>query len=371
MFFSQSTSENISIYSHQKKGNRAFFEYLQTINVPLSVVYEPAYVWAKKIIENLNSANLVKKRRLKYIFVEKSESIFWLNSEAKWFREWLELGNEIIIFTQNPIPYWEALMLRTIYRSKERKKKSRNDFGVGFELSIEKILRNFVFDGLTSNYVKSTQDVQAQKCYLNNVPTPMNIISNDLPYKRWFINIVQRSGWENIDECKMGHLVFFSRWLYRKGKITFVFSPNIINNEMIADADNILFLKEAISLDDRDSLIWDAYHHGVSQSPNLWYYIFYTIPGRVFIWLMAGLFFYIWTRNKRLRKYPLPQKDKEVQAASLLYFHVLASKFSKKKIVNDAYFVLRQYLKQKTHAQSIKSESVKEKQKYIQNYFKK
>ena len=71
MFVSQSTSENISIYSHQKKGNRAFFEYLQTLGVPLSVVYQPAYIWMKKIIDNLSKTNLAKKKQLKYIFVEK------------------------------------------------------------------------------------------------------------------------------------------------------------------------------------------------------------------------------------------------------------------------------------------------------------
>ena len=371
MFVSQSTSENISIYSHQKKGNRAFFEYLQTLGVPLSVVYQPAYIWMKKIIENLNRTNLTKKQQLKYIFVEKKESIFWLNAEAQWFRQWLELGNEIIIFTQNPMPYWEALMLRVVYESKERKKKSRNHFGFGFELSVEKILRSFVFDGLKANDTKPTQNVQAYKCYLHNESRAMSISSNDLPYKRWLMNPIQRSGWQNIGECKMGYQSFLSRWSYKKGKITFIFSPNIINNEMIADVKNILFVKEAISLDNKDLLIWDAYHHGVSQSPNLWYYVFYTIPGRVFMWLITGFFFYMWKKNKHLKKYPLPKKDKEAQTASLLYFHVLASKFSKKKIVDDTYSVLKQYLKKKRYVSNINKTSIKEKQKYIYNYFTK
>ena len=371
IFFSKSISENISIYSHQKQGNRAFFDYLQELGIPLSIVYQPAYIWTKSFIQDLNKVNQLNKNQFqyKYIFIEKDNSLFWSESEAQWFRQWLELGNQIIIFTQNPIAYWEALMLPIVYQDKRQEKRSKNNFDVGFELSIEKILRNFIYDNLYTSKPKKTQSVSAQKCYFNSSSKPINIISNDLAYNRRLMYSIQKSGWKNIDECRYGNQSFLWKWAYKKGKITFVYSPKMLSNEMIADVDNISFIKKAISLNSKDLIIWDAYHHGISQSPNLWYYIFHTIPGRVFIWLIIGFLFYFWCKNKNLKKYPLSKNKKELQAASLLYFHALTSKFSKKKIIHDAYYTLREYLNKKPRSIQEKNTSTKNKLKYIYNYF--
>ena len=382
IFFSTSHSENISIYSHQKEGNRAFFEYLQERKVSLSTVYQPAYVWVKRIFKNLNQINRVHPASFhyKYIFVEKEGSKFWSESEAKWFRKWIEQGGDMIIFTPTPSLYWEAVMLPIVYENKEEKRKSKRHFDVGFRRSMEKILRSFIFTRRTPSGKGPTQNVSAQKCYFQGETEPFNIVSNDSPYDQSLMYPIQRSGWKKIEECRYGNRSYLWKWRYRRGKITFVYSPNIMNNEMIADADNILFIKKAIDLTAKDHFIWDAYHHGVSQSPNLWYFVFHTLPGRIFIWFFLGFLLYFWYRNQNLRKYPLPRKEKEAQAASLLYFHVLASRFSKKKVVDDAYDTLKKYLSQKEPTprtntpaaktgEAPKTMNTKNKLKFLRQYF--
>ena len=374
IFFSMPPSENISALSYQRKGNKVFFQYLEEKRIAKEILYEPSYVWVKEMIKKTEHTfnYLMAPEKLKYIFVEKEKSFFWASSEREWFKRYLESGNEIIIFTLNPKAYWEALMLPVEFEDMEKKKKAQYHFPTGFEISLKEIVKDFLYQSVNTSNIQNTQEAKAQRCYEPASNTHYNLVSSSSFSDSSLDAQIRDTGWQLGSICRQGSRVFAQKWKYKNGVITFIFSTDIINNEYIYLADNILFLRDMIDLSSKDRIIWDVFHQGVFKRANLWYYLFYTIPGRLFLWFLVGLSIYFWYKNTKLRKYPLPKKEREVVGASLVYFDVLASKFSKNQIIQDTYETLKSYLMKKGSEDLFPSKeiSLKQKLKEIINYFK-
>ena len=370
VFFPVPPGENISALSHQKKGNKAFFEYLEEKKIKKEILYEPSYSWMKGIISETEE----QTRKLKYVFVEKEKSFFWSSSEIEWFRRWLRAGNEMILFTLNPTVYWERLMLPVEFEDLEQKKKAKYHFPTGFKASLKEIVKDFLYQSIESP-VQHMKEAKAYRCHDSLRKASYNLVSASSFSNALLESHIKATGWELKSRCKQGLDIFAQRWQYNEGKrghITFVFSRDIINNEYIYLADNIVFLTDILRLSDQDTIIWDAFHQGVFKRPNLWYYLFYTVPGRIFLWLLSGLGLYFWFKNTKLRKYPLPKKGKEVVGASLVHFEALARKFNKDQIIQDTYKTLKSYLVKKGSGHLLPDDDIppKQKLKEIDHYFK-
>ena len=376
IFFSKSETENISAFSHQKEGNKAFFQYLEEKNISKEVLYEPAYIWVKEMLDiSENTKHWQRSKKLKYVFLEKEKSFLWSPSEMKWFKKWIEYGNELIIFTLDPLVYWEMLMLPSDFEDMEKKKKAWHHFPTGFRMSIKKIMKDFLYKDSSPASIPDRPDrkeAKAQRCYNTAENKNYNLVSSSPFLDDPFENKIRGTGWELITECSNASQILAQKWKYKRGAITFVFSTDMINNEYIALADNILFLRDIMTLSAKDKVIWDVFHQGVFKKPNLWYYLFYTVPGNIFLWVLNGIFIYLWYKNTKIRKYPLPEKSRGIIGASLIYFDSLATKFSQRQIIQDTYKTLSDYLTKKGSKKLPPAEktSLKEKKNEIYNYFK-
>ena len=377
IFFSESAAESISPFSHQKKGNKAFFQYLKEKNISKEVLYEPAYIWVRKMPGMSEDTRYWEKpKKLKYVFLEKEKSFLWSSSEIEWFKKWVESGNELIVFTLDPLVYWEMLMLPVEFKDIEKKKKALHHFPTGFRMSIKKIMEDSLYKrrgkpvGIQNR--PNRKEAKAQHCYNTAESKNYNLVSSSPFLDDPFEKQVRETGWKLIAKCSNASQILAQKWKYKRGTITFVFSTDMINNEYIALADNILFLKDIMSLSTQDKILWDVFHQGVFKEPNLWYYLFYTFPGRICLWVLNGIFIYFWYKNTKIKKYPLPKKDKDIVGASLVYFDSLATKFSQKQIIQDTYKTLSDYLTKKGSARLPPSEktSLRGKKNEIYNYFK-
>ncbi len=371
LFFSVSISENIPIYSYAKKGNRAFYEFLHEKDINISTVFTPAFHWAKQLLTKIDSQKVKEfDFEYKYVLVEKEADHFWSVPEKIWFKKWIESGQEMIIFTDKPLAYWEALTLPIDIIDREKIKKSHEFFPYGFEFAIESLVKEFLYDSLiTSRKIPSIsydpKKIKTQSCSIPG-KEKFYLVSPNPPYHRKLNDFIQKEGWEEIQSCREDYRMYSSAWKYKTGKITFISAKDILNNEYIALADNIVFLNEILDLSDKSVIIWDEYHHGIVQKPNLFYALFYTLYGKIFVWILVGLFIYFLINNHRIKKYPLPLKSDQISGASLIHFKLLTNGFKSKHIINDAWetFLECERLKGKDVPSLFVSKRLRMKQKY-------
>ena len=359
LYISQSVQEQSPLFSREKTGNRAFYEFLQERKQNIIPVYSPIFDWGKKILTELElNKEQTQKKNYVYIYNEKNSQYSWTESEKIWLQKWIQAGQHIVIFVENPLPYWEALSLPINIPDNERIKLSKKIFPNGLDLSLELITKDFLYENLFSSEQftitqNNKQVISTHSCNLqNNTNTQIKTIelaTADVSYNTSINKIIKMIGWQLKNVCINNDKIYLSTWQLNEASITFATPTEIFTNEYIALQDNITFIKAALQMPDtNDSLytyIWDEYRNGVTINNSLMYYLLNTIYGRILLFFFISLVLYLWLQNKKIRLYDIPNKQYQISNNTLIQFQILAKQFNKHKVIMATFDIFKLYQK--------------------------
>lgn len=356
-FLRFSEEENIPIFSHHKKGNRALADFLRELKVPLTPLFAPIYEWQGELSPPNN-------QNYRYIVAEPpddSEFIFWHSAEMKYYRDFLEQGNHMVIFTDDPTLYWAAFFLPPNPITAEKKIIGQTNTAIALSSGIELETDAFLWENLSSTrpLLKSAMAVKedtamAHQCNIPSVENTFLLTTRYAGYASAWDEKFTEAGWSLLEKCANAHNDYYQKWKAWKGTISFISTRDIVQNNLISEGRNINLLAHVLKVDSGNKILWDEYHRGVFREPNLWYYITQTFPGKTLLWIACGILLIYFFKNRKLRRFAVRKPRGKITASAVVRYEDLAATYKDQKIMEAAYDTLQKIQKMKKKRLKVK-----------------